>query len=638
MEHAAQEIDPEELSRTLHAGGALPALVHHPGPIPLQEGQSLTGVLERALDSLSAGDTGIQKFILHYTDEFVIFYDGMPKASVHLLVVPRERIEGLHTIDICHLQLLKRMAAYVNWVICGVSCQRPDLPGWAHGVHAVPTLRQLHYHVISQDFNSEFLTSSRQFNSFQKPFLVQLDDIIDELEGNSDPRGRFHLDSVHTELERKPCCHRCGREFGKKFEEFKKHLGVCMQPAVSMSSPSWWRTRDMQTWKQEGELAKRALKNHDLDAAAAHLANCVSLRPHHRKSYDTWIKVMQKQGHLRRIAGTRGMDSRVKVVLDMETDDPDDFICLIFLASHPFVNLKAVTITPGSTTQVGLVRWLLQRLGKVIGKDIRVGAGDIHHPKSAVSPWHQEAFFGDQEIPTSSEAEVAWQVLVDECDESTTLFTGGPLLNVAQAIEQDRDNFVVGTWLAQGGFAGVGDGLVAPEDDLFQGRSHYLTTNFGREYGSDVSRAAHTALEHEGFLQRLLVSKNVCHHPSNRFTKQQMDRLVLNLQSAGATSVTSAAMAKSPVPNNDKDRYWLGQSLLALGMQTILGKSMHDPLAAMVVLNPCIIVRWAEVNMKQKEDSTWGATCRDYSNTFISLRHNSELFWTVFLDPPATMR
>jgi inosine-uridine nucleoside N-ribohydrolase len=50
------------------------------------------------------------------------------------------------------------------------------------------------------------------------------------------------------------------------------------------------------------------------------------------------------------------------VVFDMETQDPDDFLCLLFLASHPRVNLKAVTITPGSREQIGIVRWALRTL------------------------------------------------------------------------------------------------------------------------------------------------------------------------------------------------------------------------------------------------------------------------------------
>lgn len=35
------------------------------------------------------------------------------------------------------------------------------------------------------------------------------------------------------------------------------------------------------------------------------------------------------------------------VIFDMETQDPDNFLCLLFLSSHPCINLKAVTITPG---------------------------------------------------------------------------------------------------------------------------------------------------------------------------------------------------------------------------------------------------------------------------------------------------
>lgn len=43
-------------------------------------------------------------------------------------------------------------------------------------------------------------------------------------------------------------------------------------------------------------------------------------------------------------------------VLDMETSDPDDFITLLMLLGHPLVDLRAVTVTPGTREQVGLVR------------------------------------------------------------------------------------------------------------------------------------------------------------------------------------------------------------------------------------------------------------------------------------------
>ena len=47
----------------------------------------------------------------------------------------------------------------------------------------------------------------------------------------------------------------------------------------------------------------------------------------------------------------------MNLVWDMETGDPDDFMTMLWLADHPKINLKAVTVTPGSQAQIGLVRW-----------------------------------------------------------------------------------------------------------------------------------------------------------------------------------------------------------------------------------------------------------------------------------------
>ncbi len=40
----------------------------------------------------------------------------------------------------------------------------------------------------------------------------------------------------------------------------------------------------------------------------------------------------------------------------METNDPDEFLTLLLLIGHPRVNLKAVTVTPSTPDQIGLVR------------------------------------------------------------------------------------------------------------------------------------------------------------------------------------------------------------------------------------------------------------------------------------------
>ena len=100
----------------------------------------------------------------------------------------------------------------------------------------------------------------------------------------------------------------------------------------------------------------------------------------------------------------------LKLVFDMETQDPDDFLCLLFFASHPRVQLKAVTLVPGSQEQVGLVRWALKQLDL---PDVRIGAGNLAFDKEAVSPWHWRAFFPKGNCPKSDRAEEAWQVLRD---------------------------------------------------------------------------------------------------------------------------------------------------------------------------------------------------------------------------------
>ena len=315
------------------------------------------------------------------------------------------------------------------------------------------------------------------------------------------------------------------------------------------------------------------------------------------------------------------MASRIiDVVFDMETQDPDDFLCLLFLASHPRVNLKAVTIVPGSREQVGLVRWALGALGL---DKLPVGAGNIDHPKPSVSPWHYQAyralFPNATSVPSSADAEEAWRVLVRECDENTVLFTGGPLTNLATAIDEGQADFVAGCWLGQGGFAG--DNVVALEHRLpkFVGRTHMQTFNFMSNLP-----AARACLAHGGFRRIRLVSKNVCHAESNRFGPEQLARLEARLAAAAGGHGPAAACHQA------------GLELLAVGMRHYLkrhpsGKLFHDPLAAACILDRRV-VDWCEVVLSEDNRHAWGSKPRHGSGTFISTRHTPDVFWAVLLD------
>lgn len=225
-------------SDTASDRGEFPALRPSPGPIKFAG--HFTRVLENTLDRVDAGDTGIESYLVHKTDEFVTMYDGYPKAALHLLVLPRQRLNSLADLLPIHLPMLRQLGAYVAWVMEGIAKARPELQ-LTHGVHAVPSLHQLHVHVVSQDFCSPSMKNAKHYNSFQPPFLVPLDDITMSLEDGTDVRARFGLAHAKQRMEKRELqCNRCGAEFHRSFAELKRHLATCTAPYPAMFVPQRW--------------------------------------------------------------------------------------------------------------------------------------------------------------------------------------------------------------------------------------------------------------------------------------------------------------------------------------------------------------------------------------------------------------
>lgn len=283
------------------------------------------------------------------------------------------------------------------------------------------------------------------------------------------------------------------------------------------------------------------------------------------------------------------------VVWDMETGDPDDFLTLLMLCGHPEVNLKAVTITPGTPHQVGLVRWALARFSL----NIPVGAYNLDHKKSCVSSWHHR-IYGN--IPPSRDAAPGWRVLLEQCDSDTTLITGAPLKNLGKVLrEPQAEAFTLGRWFAQGGFAG--EGVVPPERQLtkFRGLDAVPTYNF-----NGAPAAASVALADPRIGERRLISKNVCH-------RVYYDQAVHN----------------RIVPLREKS---LAMELIGKGMEDYLrrkpgGKKFHDPLAACCAIEPRIAT-WAEVEMFRR-GGKWGAVLKTATNTWIIVDYDRDLFLDV---------
>jgi pyrimidine-specific ribonucleoside hydrolase len=283
------------------------------------------------------------------------------------------------------------------------------------------------------------------------------------------------------------------------------------------------------------------------------------------------------------------------VVWDMETQDPDDFLTLLLLLGHPAVRLKAVTITPGSPHQVGLVRRALAWFGR----DLPVGAHNLAHPKPCVSSWHYKAYGA---VPPSRDAEPGDQILLRYCDEQTTLITGAPLKNLGAALTPGAGGggsaFRLGRLVTQGGFAGEG---VVPRErqlDKFKGLAACPTYNLNGDPASALA-----VLKCMGIGVRRFVSKNVCHGVSY---DQEMHRRF------GAVKDRSLALGL----------IWKGMDVY-LGKQPA-GKKFHDPLAACCAIDESIGT-WAEVEL-YREKGAWGAKLCPGSGTGIITGYDHDKF------------
>ena len=119
-----------------------------------------------------------------------------------------------------------------------------------------------------------------------------------------------------------------------------------------------------------------------------------------------------------------GTATPMPLVIDIETGDPDDMLTLIAVACHPRVNLKAVTVSPGTQEQLEMVYWVLQDLGM---KGVRLGGRSwpANKDKRGCVTGNFYKCFGRAKLD-SVVVEDAGKLIADVCDMHTTLFTGGP--------------------------------------------------------------------------------------------------------------------------------------------------------------------------------------------------------------------
>lgn len=302
------------------------------------------------------------------------------------------------------------------------------------------------------------------------------------------------------------------------------------------------------------------------------------------------------------------MCEKVKVIFEMETSDPDDFMTLLWLADHPLVDLLGVVITPGSPDQCQLVRWGLDRCGR---NHTPIGAlhgiawwATADGQKARVSNFHYKAY--GNEILQYPIGEVAsgpalLAVLIGRTE--ATLLVGSPPKNIGKLFN-DFPTIRLARWVQQGGFAG--DNLVVAPLAKFSGRLTCPSFNPGGAWRETLALLASPRIQ-----QRLFISKNVCHGVI--WTSALQMRLKQQLTVSGIVPRVGLTLMMTAL-----DYYLVNKGS---------GKAMHDLVAAACVLDERVC-DFQEVEI-YRERGEWGARAAVGTNTRISIGFQEARFVEV---------
>ena len=193
------------------------------------------------------------EMVIYHTPSFVLVNDLFPKATVHLLLLPRDqsrtrldprialstdpaylaacRAEAAKATSLAAKELARRIGQKSKTEAARLHAMESDQPpeplppgrDWLAsiraGIHAHPSMSHLHIHILSTDMHSDCMKHRKHYNSFNTDFFIPLDAFP---LAKDDPRWQIPHQNANLKEDFK--CWRCGRDFGNKFAKLKEHL------------------------------------------------------------------------------------------------------------------------------------------------------------------------------------------------------------------------------------------------------------------------------------------------------------------------------------------------------------------------------------------------------------------------------
>ncbi|KAM0061235.1 putative Macro domain, histidine triad, aprataxin, aprataxin, C2HE/C2H2/C2HC zinc finger [Helianthus debilis subsp. tardiflorus] len=163
--------------------------------------------------------------VVEILDDVVVLNDVYPKAQRHILVIARaEGLDRLADVSRKHLPILRTMHDVgVKWARTFLKENQSLV--FRLGYHSSPSMRQLHLHVISQDFDSKHLKNKKHWNSLNSPFFRDSVDVIQQV--SEEGRPTLNDDQKFMSMELR--CNRC-RSAHPNIPRLKSHIAICKSP------------------------------------------------------------------------------------------------------------------------------------------------------------------------------------------------------------------------------------------------------------------------------------------------------------------------------------------------------------------------------------------------------------------------
>ncbi|CUF39041.1 mRNA-decapping enzyme DcpS, putative [Bodo saltans] len=176
--------------------------------------------------------------LLASSSQCLIVNDAYPKATVHMLVLPRDsNVQSLNDLNRNHVDLLldmKKIANdYISWSRSNVGASSSTSSVWttrpfAMGFHAIPSLPMLHMHVMTLDLHCSPRVKKRaHYNSFATRFFLPIDHVIEDVRRNGFVTINQDVETLH-QYERQPyVCLWCGSNAFSQLPALKEHIKEC---------------------------------------------------------------------------------------------------------------------------------------------------------------------------------------------------------------------------------------------------------------------------------------------------------------------------------------------------------------------------------------------------------------------------